>query len=404
MGADEIGTSCLGPRTTPEALLSLAASAARDVLASPGTPEPARRALAAISSVLSGSDATVLLKPPDRGPALWLTAASTERDSVPDVDGNAIADLLTIAVARAKTIVAGVGDGARLPPAWQKAGIAWAAAIPLILADASAGGMVVRGVGDPPDRGTIACLESIGCVVVLGMVCGWSRAMEAKVEDITRLLGCTIDGQERERARIARELHDETNQSLTSLLLSLALLARVVEAPAAREHIARVRAHAAEVLDSLRRVAQGLRPPDLMALGLGPALESLCETFADQHGIAARFYHVEQDCPCRSEAIDVALYRIAQEALANVARHAQATQVGVVLACRDGLVTVQIEDDGNGHAGASAVRDAREGLGILGMKERAALLGGKVSIESNPGRGTTVYVEIPASLESQGDP
>ncbi len=403
MGTERTARGCLGPDMTHGALLSLAAAAARDVLATPGTTEAARQAMAAITAALPDAEATVLLRPAGQKPSppLWVTAAGPRHASAAGPDANLIVDLLTVAFAREKTVVAGASSEARLPQAWQEAGITWAVAIPLAGAGSVLGGTVVRGMGDPPDRATIAFLESIGHIAALGLASSRSRVTDAKVENITRLLDSVIRAQEEERARISRELHDETNQSLTSLILGLALLTRLVENPAAREQITRVREQAAEVLDGLRRVARDLRPPDLEEVGLGPALESLCERFADQHGIAARFYHVDRDCPCRSDAIDMALYRITQEALANVARHAHATQVGVVLACRDGLVTVQVEDDGNGQPAAGS--DAREQLGILGMRERAALLGGKVSIESNPGRGTTVYVEIPASFEGDGD-
>lgn len=405
MGRDATAQTSARPGKAPEALLSLAATAARHVLASRVTPETARQAMAAIPDILPDAVTSVLVRLPGQrpSPSLWLTAPGPKHASMGGSDGNLLADLLTVAFAREQTVLAGVTGEARLPSAWQKAGITWAAAIPFAVTGSARGGMVVRGPGAPPDAATIAFLETIGYITALGLVSDRSKARYTTEESLPRLLDSVIRVREEERARISRELHDEANQSLTSLFLDLALLARVVEDPAAREHIARVREQAAEVFDGLRRLVRGLRPPDLEQLGLGLALESLCQTFSERHGIAARFYHVDQDCPCRSAAIDMALYRITQEALANVARHADATQVGVVLACRDGLITVQVEDDGNGRAKEVAGCEPGEQLGILGMRERAALLGGKVSIESSPGHGTTVYVKIPAGPASQGD-
>jgi signal transduction histidine kinase len=197
-----------------------------------------------------------------------------------------------------------------------------------------------------------------------------------------------VAAQELERKRLARELHDETGQALTSILLGL----KAVENAEAGEHraaAAELRGQVVATLQDVRRLAVELRPTALDDFGLVPALERLAETFTEQTGIA-----VELEAPLGDERlpaeVETTLYRIVQEALTNVVKHAQARTVSVVIRRREGTVNAVIEDDGRGFAG-----EPGDGLGLVGMRERADLVNGRFSVESRPGAGTTLVLEVP---------
>ena len=199
-----------------------------------------------------------------------------------------------------------------------------------------------------------------------------------------------VAAQELERQRLARELHDETGQALTSILLGL----KEIEEGGPREAtVARLREQVLETLHSVRRLAVELRPKALDDFGLVPALERLAETFAGQTGIDVDFEAMMGDERLPAE-IETAIYRIVQEALTNVVRHAGAGHVSVVLARKSNAVAVVIEDDGRGFE-ASGTDGA--GLGLVGMRERLGLLHGRLAIESTEGSGTTVVAEVPLS-------
>jgi signal transduction histidine kinase len=200
-----------------------------------------------------------------------------------------------------------------------------------------------------------------------------------------------VAAQELERRRLARELHDETGQALTSILLGLKAAEDAGEPAEMHSAIASLRELVVETLQDVRRLAFELRPRALDDFGLVPALERLTETFAEQTGMAVGFEHslgVER----LPGDVETALYRIVQEALTNVVKHAGARRVGVLLSRREGTVTTIIEDDGRGfHAG-----DSDDGaLGLVGMRERLGLLNGTLAIESTEGAGTTIVAEVP---------
>ena len=200
-----------------------------------------------------------------------------------------------------------------------------------------------------------------------------------------------VEGQELERRRLARELHDETGQALTSILLGLR---RVEDAPtkeAARGAATELRAEIVKTLQSVRRLAVELRPKALDDFGLVPALERLADAFSGDSGIAIDVQANLDEARLPAE-VETALYRIAQEALTNVAKHAGAGHVSVVVTRRDGAVTVVVEDDGRGFGATGGDGD---GLGLVGMKERVGLLGGRLAIESTEGSGTTIVAEVP---------
>jgi signal transduction histidine kinase len=202
-----------------------------------------------------------------------------------------------------------------------------------------------------------------------------------------------VAAQELERQRLARELHDETGQALTSILLGL----NGIEDARSEGEVAKaaddVRQLVISTLQDVRQLAVELRPKALDDFGLLPAVERLVEGFGEQTGIKVELAARLGTDRLPSE-IETALYRITQEALTNVVKHAQASRVSIVLARRENSVTAVIEDDGRG---LEESRDGEEGLGLIGMRERIELLGGKLSLESSRASGTTVAAEVPLS-------
>ncbi|HVA21607.1 MAG TPA: sensor histidine kinase [Candidatus Micrarchaeia archaeon] len=209
-----------------------------------------------------------------------------------------------------------------------------------------------------------------------------------------------LEAQERERERIARELHDETSQALTRQIIGLDLLRQRTDLPGdARSQIGGLREGAERTLAEVHRLARDLRPTVLDDLGLVPALRSIASDagrvrsapriVVEAHAGAARF----------SAAVETACYRIVQEALTNAARHSGAETVTVRLehdaAAR--RVTVEVVDDGRG--GVDPVRAPGGGLGLFGMRERAELLGGSFTIVSQPGVGTRLLATIPLDAD-----
>jgi signal transduction histidine kinase len=196
-----------------------------------------------------------------------------------------------------------------------------------------------------------------------------------------------VEAQELERKRLARELHDETGQALTSILLGLRALGDGPETTQIRDLVV-------STLHDVRRLAVELRPKALDDFGLVPALDRLVVTFRERSGLA-----VELEARVGSERfppeVETALYRIVQEALTNVVKHAGARHVSVTLTLKAASVVAVVEDDGEGFAPDEVTVTSDGGLGIVGMRERVALLGGRLEIESSPGAGTTLVVEVP---------
>jgi signal transduction histidine kinase len=202
-----------------------------------------------------------------------------------------------------------------------------------------------------------------------------------------------VAGQELERRRLARELHDETGQALTSILLGLKQVEEASSPESARAAAAELREQIVDTLQNVRRLAVELRPSALDDFGLAPALERLAEAFGEQSGIAVDI-QTNLDSQRLAPEVETALYRIVQEALTNVAKHAEATRVSIVVTRRENSVTAVIEDDGQGFGAGGGTGD---GLGLVGMKERVGLLGGRLALESTEGAGTTVVAEVPVA-------
>jgi len=207
-----------------------------------------------------------------------------------------------------------------------------------------------------------------------------------------------IQAQEQERQRIARELHDETSQVLTSLLISLTLLEETVESQEAREHIADTRVLAHSTLRAIRNLSIDLRPSALDDLGLLPALRWYVKEYQKKCSIDVEFHATgfKERLPAEMET---ALYRIVQECLTNTAKHANANRVTITLKEETNRVYARITDDGKGFDYEALLKTPGQerGLGLAGMNERAVLLDGTLNIHSTSGRGTIIEVSIPLS-------
>jgi signal transduction histidine kinase len=210
-----------------------------------------------------------------------------------------------------------------------------------------------------------------------------------------------VIAREAEAARIAREMHDELGQILTGIKLGLAGLCKkcgfsgrkAPEATSAPEaNIAELSSHVDHAVDCVRRVSSDLRPAVLDRLGLAAALEGQVREFEARTGLAVVLEIDGIEEPLDG-LVSITLFRIVQEALTNVARHAGASEVWVELRSLGGDITLVVRDDGNGMDPAAA--EAARSLGIVGMRERALLAGGRLEIAGDRGRGTTIRVTIP---------
>ena len=210
--------------------------------------------------------------------------------------------------------------------------------------------------------------------------------LEAERRDSARQ---ALAAQEDERRRVARELHDEVGQTLTGVVLQLEALARQAP-PELREQIQALQESARGGVEEVREIARGLRPEALDEFGLRPALVSLASGFAERAGLRVR-RRLDVALPALGREAELVIYRVAQESLTNVVRHASASAVELALERRDGAVVLRIRDDGRG-----LDQSASPGGGVRGMSERAMLVGGRLVIERVAPHGTEVRLEVPA--------
>jgi signal transduction histidine kinase len=201
-----------------------------------------------------------------------------------------------------------------------------------------------------------------------------------------------VEVQENERRTVARELHDEAAQALVSLRYGLQLLERETGGEGVAARVAELKQTTDAVIESLHRLAGALRPASLDLVGLEAALRQHLHTIESKWPLTVRFKARGLNGARLPAAVETALYRVVQEAVTNVVRHAAATRIDVLVERRDGRVVVVVEDDGNGFVPATA--GGTERLGLIGMRERAEALGGTLTIESAPGEGTTIAVEV----------
>jgi signal transduction histidine kinase len=220
----------------------------------------------------------------------------------------------------------------------------------------------------------------------------------------SELLRKVISVQEEERRRIARELHDETSQALTALILSLETTSQAVppDGAALRNKLHESETVARGLLENVHRLIFDLRPSVLDDLGLVAAIRWYAETRLEPMGTRVHL-ETEGDERRLPSPIETAIFRVAQEALTNVARHAEAENVAISLSFQNGMVRVEVEDDGKGFDVAAIERgaDSTRGLGLLGMRERVGLLDGSVAIDSEPNSGTAISIEVPVPPEGE---
>jgi two-component system, NarL family, sensor histidine kinase UhpB len=226
--------------------------------------------------------------------------------------------------------------------------------------------------------------------------------MLARIEEERRQAGrAVLRGQERERSRIAQDLHDEVNQALTGILLRLE--ATTMDAPySLRPELQETKRLANQAMEELLHLARQLRPTALDDHGLIPALASQVEDFSQRTGIDARFSRHGQ-VPTLTDEEQLVIYRVTQESLSNIAQHAHAKHVTVQLSFV-GRTILRITDDGHGFdpGPGQSGRNGRPrgrvgGLGLSGMRERALLVGGNLAIYSAPGEGTTIELTMGAA-------
>ncbi len=222
-----------------------------------------------------------------------------------------------------------------------------------------------------------------------------TRQLQETVGIRGQLLERLISAQEEERHRVARELHDEAGQALSAIMLDLARAIDELpsEAAEAKQRLLQSRSLAAQTLAELRKLIYDLRPEVLDQLGLAPALRSYVKSRLEAKDIKVRFSFsgLEDRLPSRME---ITLFRIIQEATTNIVRHSGASMVNIKVAATDSRVTATIEDDGEGFDVEAALQ-ASESWGLRGIRERVGVVGGQLTIESEPGQGTRIRFQIP---------
>lgn len=219
------------------------------------------------------------------------------------------------------------------------------------------------------------------------------RLVASEIRDAARreTLRRVVEAQERERRRLAIELHDETGQSLAAVLMGLRRLEESTDPATVRATVDELRETVVNAVQELRALAVELRPKALDDFGLSPALERLIDTYSRRTGLTVDS-HLAGLEPRLPEPVESALYRIVQEALTNIAKHAGASTVSIVTRRDEGRIVLIVEDNGTGFDAAAPAG----GLGLVSMRERAELLGGSLRVESGTEHGTTLVIEVTA--------
>jgi two-component system, NarL family, sensor histidine kinase UhpB len=249
---------------------------------------------------------------------------------------------------------------------------------------------------DPAEPGTHPLAEPEPVAEIDRLSHSFRRLLDRIEEERRRSGTLVMRAQEEERRRLARDLHDEVNQALTAILLRLEALAQDTSPERAGE-VAELKRLVNQAMEELLNLARHLRPSALDDHGLMPALEAQLRRFAARTGVEVRLNR-EGEPDLLPEDVQTALYRVTQEALANVSRHAAATVVEVDVDAAGERVELRVRDDGAGFHPGSLSRTGTEapgsGLGLSGMAERARLVGGELDIRSAPGGGTSVTLRI----------
>ena len=224
-------------------------------------------------------------------------------------------------------------------------------------------------------------------------IAGVSRAFNSMLDRLERERADgrrrALRAQEAERGRVARELHDEVGQLLTGVVLQLEGLTTAVPSTH-RKEVVGIQDNVREGVQSVREIARGLRPPALDEFGLRASLVALAAGFGERSGLRVR-HHIDPALPALDAETELALYRVAQEAITNVARHARAREVELLLRSEDHAVALTVADDGQG----ISAEDLHSSHGVAGMRERALLVGGSLQIQRRVPQGTEVRLTVP---------
>ena len=330
----------------------------------------------------------VLVAIPDTPEALRVAAADGEgADAVLGARLGLGASKVGRVLERASSeLVGSIADDPEVDPeAAHRMGVTTALYVPLIVEGRAIGVVAAHEkAGDDPRFGDedVRLAESLArrAAIAIDMSQRVSREAMRRV----------VDAQELERTRLARELHDETGQALTSILLGLKELEQTTGTEQSRERVAAVRELVVSTLRDVRRLAVELRPAALDDFGLAPALQRLVENHRQDRGIAVDL-EIQLGDERLPADVETTMYRIVQEALTNITKHAEAAKVSVLVTRKPNTAVVVVEDDGGGFDAAGTTA----GLGLSGMRERVALVGGKFRLETSPGTGTTIAAEVP---------
>ena len=224
-------------------------------------------------------------------------------------------------------------------------------------------------------------------------IVGVSRAFNSMLDRLERERADgrrrALRAQEAERGRVARELHDEVGQLLTGVVLQLEGLTAAVPSTH-RKEVVGIQDNVREGVQTVREIARGLRPPALDEFGLRASLVALAAGFGERSGLRVR-HHIDPALPALDAETELALYRVAQEAITNVARHARAREVELLLRSEDHAVALMVADDGQG----ISAEDLHSSHGVAGMRERALLVGGTLQIQRRVPQGTEVRLRVP---------
>jgi signal transduction histidine kinase len=292
----------------------------------------------------------------------------------------------------------------------QKEGLVFRACVPLQAREQVLGVMSL--VGASSENVGMFAEDALRMLTAVGREVGVAIENASLYEEVRetemlrrQLLERGFELQEEERRRIARELHDQTSQRLTSILMTLRVLGETESLDEVHARVEDLREMAAQTLEEVHDLALAVRPRLLDDLGLLAALQHHLGEFRDRSRLLVDFQVLGLENRRLPPRVETALYRIAQEALTNVVRHAQARNVGVLLEVRDTFVLLIIEDDGKGFdvSWTMGSHVHQGNLGLYGMRERAALLGGTLTVESAPGEGTSVFAQIPLDSEDSSD-
>jgi signal transduction histidine kinase len=249
----------------------------------------------------------------------------------------------------------------------------------------------------PPDR-----RELVARVRTITRLNRYRTLMEQR-ENIRRMAERVVAAQEEERQRISRELHDDLGQALTTHLITLRNLQQDLSLPTQTlfERLQSLYDQSYEIFGKIRTIARDLRPPVLDALGLRVAMQTYCTEFTRRTHLPVIF-ESEDFLPELPDAYNITLYRTLQEALTNVIKHAQASQVWAELSMEDDQVSLTIQDNGIGFSGD---RPGSNGIGLAGLRERITIAGGSLTVSSTPKRGTILSAQFPCSGDvTAGDP